>query len=283
MATGQRVAKLGIAILACVAISGFASEKREFRYPLGPGGSISILNNFGPVSLKPSAGNEVVVTATAASKKVEVDCGKSGNRIDVHTHYLQPAGRDDGRVDYVVEVPPDSTITVRAGSGPIRVENLRGDITLEGESSDIDVRGMNAGQLRAHTVSGPITVSDVNNVHVELISVGGHVKLSNVTGPKVSVNTTKGSVDYAGNFSGGGEYSFTNHSGDINVSMPADASVDVTARTVSGSVVNDFPFKPSQHPTFKVTQGHSFAGTSNSGASMVRLRSFTGTITVRKQ
>ncbi len=283
MATGQRVAKLGVAALACLALSAFASEKREFRYPLGPGGSLSIVNNFGPVTLKPSPRNEVVVTATAASKKVEVDCGKTGNRVDVHTHYLQPAGKDDGRVDYAVEVPPDTTITVRAGSGPIQVENLRGDLTLEGESSEIDVRGMNGGQLQAHTVNGPITLTDVNNVHVVLISVGGPVKLNNVTGPKVTVNTTKGRVDYTGNFSGGGEYSLTNHSGDITVTMPADASVDVTARSISGSVVNDFPLKPSQHPSFKVTQGHSFAGTSNSGASMVRLRSFTGTITVKKQ
>ena len=180
-------------------------------------------------------------------------------------------------------VPVDATVTVRAGSGPIKVENLRGDLTLEGESSTIDIRDIAGGQLRARTVSGAMTLTNVNNVHVELISVGGHMALNNVTGPKVTVNTTKGAVDYAGNFKGGGEYSFTNHSGDINVTMPANASVDITARSVSGAVVNEFPLKPKQHPAFQVTQGHSFAGTANSGASMVRLRSFNGTIRVKKQ
>ena len=89
MSTGQRGAKLGIATLTCLAVVAFANQKQEFRYTLGPGGSVSIVNNYGPVTLKPSPGNEVVVTAIPASSKVEVDCGQTANRVEVHTHFLQ--------------------------------------------------------------------------------------------------------------------------------------------------------------------------------------------------
>ena len=40
---------------------------------------------------------------------------------------------------------------------------------------------------------------------------------------------------------------------------------------------------PKQHVPFSVTSGRAFAGTSNSGASSVQLRSYSGTIRVKKQ
>jgi hypothetical protein len=59
--------------------------------------------------------------------------------------------------------------------------------------------------------------------------------------------------------------------------------VDLTARSITGSVENDFPLQAKRHPSFAITQGRSFAGTSNSGASSVQLRSMSGKIRVKKQ
>ena len=127
-----------------------------------------------------------------------------------------------------------------------------------------------------------MTLTNVSG-HVELTSVSGNVTLTNVTGPKVAVNTTRSAIAYTGDCAGGGEYSLTNHSGAIDVTLPPNASVDLTARSMNGKVDNEFPFQPKVHVSFPADQGHSFAGTSNSGAAMVRLRSYNGTITVKKQ
>jgi len=99
----------------------------------------------------------------------------------------------------------------------------------------------------------------------------------------VTASTTSGKIVYRGDFSGGGDYAFTNHSGDIEVTLPAEASVDISAVSVSGAVDNDFPFQPTAHAPFPITQGKSLVGTSNSGSSSVRLRSFSGKIRVKKQ
>jgi len=118
---------------------------------------------------------------------------------------------------------------------------------------------------------------------VQVTSSGGAVQLSNVTGPKVTISTTSGNISYQGDFSGGGSYLFTTHSGAIDVTLPATASVDLTARSVKGSVENDFPLQIKPHMTFVPSDGRSFAGTSNSGSSSVELQSFSGRIRVKKQ
>ncbi len=276
-------AKLMVAIFACTMTVGLAAaQKQEFRYSVGPGASVTIVNDYGPVTVTAANGRQVVVSATPASNKIEIDKSQNGNRVEVRTHFLQRAGQDDGRVDYDVQVPADAAVTVRSATGPIRVEKLRGDLALEGDSAAIDVRDVSGGMLRARSVGGPITLSNVNNAYIELTSISGNITLTNVTAPKLTANATKSTISYTGNFGGHGDYSLTNHSGEINVTLPADASVDLTARSISGSVVNDFPFQPKTHTAF-AADPRSYAGTSNAGASVVRLRSFTGTIRVKKQ
>ena len=133
-------------------------------------------------------------------------------------------------------------------------------------------------------VSGPITLANLKDGFVEATSVGGPVTLNNVCGKNVSVeHHRRARSRYTGDFAGGGQYSISSHSGTIDVTMPASASVDVSARSVSGSVENNFPLNPPAHPTRALAMGNSLAGTSNAGASSVHLRTFSGKIRVKKQ
>jgi len=154
---------------------------------------------------------------------------------------------------------------------------------VEGDAAQVDVRDVRNAHVHVRTISGPVTLGSINNGHVEVISLSGNVQLEAVSGPKVAVNTAKGSIRYNGDFGEGGEYMLVNHSGNIDVALPAFASVDLNARSITGSVENDFPLQQKQHSSFVPSPGHSFAGTSNTGASSVQLRSFSGKIRVKKQ
>ena len=116
---------------------------------------------------------------------------------------------------------------------------------------------------------------------VDIQSTGGTVQLKNVNGQRVAVGTTSGNIDYQGDCSGGGNYILTTHSGAIDVTLPATASVDLSARSTTGAVENDFPLQQKPHTSFVPQQGRSFAGTSNSGSSSVELQSFSGKIRVK--
>ena len=133
MRTRQRAARIvAVAIVAAVAL-GAGPARKEYRYTVRPRSSITITNQYGPISVKPAPGNQVLVTATVHSDKVEVDQSQSGNRVDILSHLLPGANSDNGRVEYEVQVPPDASVTLHSTTGPLSAEKLHGDVTVEGE------------------------------------------------------------------------------------------------------------------------------------------------------
>ena len=113
--------------------------------------------------------------------------------------------------------------------------------------------------------------------------MSGDVTLNSVTGPLVRVNSTSGKIHYDGDFGYAGEYRFNSHSGNIEATIPDDASVDVKAQSVRGQVQNDVPLAAQSHTSFLVKEGSAFAGTINKAASSVWLRTFSGKIHLKKR
>ena len=272
-----------VALAISTTLAAAAETKKEFHYKLGPQASINLINQFGAVKVTPATGGEVGVTAMLYSSKVEVDATQRGGRLELRTHFLQNASPAEGRVDYELSIPPDTSLRVRSSTGPIAVEGINSDMTLEGDAAEVTVRQLNGGHIHIHTLSGPIRLDNVNHGSVEAVSVSGPVTLNDTDGHLVSVNTADGKITYKGDFGENGDYLLANHSGDIDVTLPATASVDITATSEKGSVSKDFPLLPLTHNAFNLIQGKSFAGTANAGSSAVRLRSFSGKIHVKKQ
>jgi DUF4097 and DUF4098 domain-containing protein YvlB len=276
--------KTTICCIALLSVAAFAADNRkEFKYTVGNGASVNVVNQFGSVSLKPSAGNQVIVVATSHSSKVEPDSSQSGNRIEVRTHFLEKANDDEGKIDYEIEVPNGATVSAQVATGSVRAEHLNGDVTLRGDSASLEARDINNAHVHAHTVSGPITLANISGGHVEVGTGSGKVTMNNVTGPSITVNTTSSAIAYDGDFGNGGAYQLSSHSGPIDVSLPSSASVEVKAESMNGSVQNDFPLQKKMHSDFTPRAGKSFQGYANSGSSSVELHSFSGTIRVKKR
>lgn len=283
MIRGSLGTKLGVVLLIVGLAFGAGEIRKEYRFPVGRKASVSITNEYGPISVKPTSGNEVIVTAVMHSDKVEVDPSQGGNRVDLQSHLLPGANNDTGRVDYEVQVPPDATVYLHSGDGVLHAEKLSGDLTLEeGSSGAVDVRDVSNARVQVRTLNGPVTLSNIHNGHVEVSSVGGDVSMTNVSAPTVEVNSNSGKISYDGDFGMSGTYSFTTHTGDIEAVAPAFASIDVTARSARGQVENDFPLEP-KHTPFVMKAGSAFAGTIGKAASSVKLHSFSGKIHLKKR
>lgn len=270
-------------LAVAAAVPAAAQAKREFRYTVAPGASVAVYNEYGPVSVRAIAGRQVVVIATLASGKVEIDPLQTGNRVEFRTHVLQRISESDGSVQYDVSVPPDASVSVRVVNGPITAENILGDLALLDDAGAVELRNCSGGHVRVQTISGPVTLRESSNGYIDITSVSGNVALKNVTGRKVTVNTNRGAIRYDGDVGQNGAYSLINNTGNIDFIAPATASMDVTARSVSGSVENDFPLQPKRRTGFVPQPGRAFTGTSNAGSSTVELRSFSGTIRVKKR
>jgi hypothetical protein len=275
---GARLTWVTVLVTANLAV---AQTRKDLRFVVGLRATISVSNQYGPITVRPGVGNQVSVTATLRSDKVEIDQSQSGNRVDIISHLLPGATADSGYVSYEVLVPADASVTLHSADGLLRAEGLHGDVTLEGANANVEVQDVNDAHVHIKTLNGPVTLTNIRDGHVEITSVSGNVALNAVSGPLVQVNSTTGRIQYDGDFGSGGEYYLSSHSGDIEASAPPDASIDVTARSVKGKVENDFVLEP-KHTPFVIKAGSAFAGTMNKAASSVKLFSFSGKIHLKK-
>jgi DUF4097 and DUF4098 domain-containing protein YvlB len=276
-------ASLGI----CISAAHAADSRKEARIDIAPGGTVNIVSGGGSISLHSGAGHQLLVSYTLHSAKVEVDQSSSDNkqRVELLTHALpgEKPTADEARVDYDVTVPAGISVNVSTTSAPITAEGISSEIDLSSETGKITAHNIAKSHVHVRSMTAPVSLQDVTMTRVDVQSAGGTVQLKNVNGQRVSVGTTSGNIEYQGDCSGGGSYILTTHSGAIDVTLPAIASVDLTARSTTGAVENDFPLQQKPHTSFVPQQGRSFAGTSNSGSSSVELQSFSGKIRVKKQ
>ena len=274
-------AKLTVVLILAMANYAVGQTRKDLHFVVGPRAMVSVSNQYGPISVRAITGNQVIVTAYLHSDRVEVDQTQSGSRVDILSHLLEGATADSGRVDFDIQVPTDASVDLHSTSGSLHAEGLHGDVTLEGASASVDVRDITDAHVHIKTLNGPIVLTNIRDGHVEITSVSGEVAMHAVGGPLVQVNSTTGAIHYDGDFGYGGEYYLSSHSGDIEATAPADASIDVTARSVKGQVENDFLLEP-KHTNFTVRAGSAFAGTMNKAASKVKLFSFSGKIHLKK-
>ena len=91
MQRSPNTTELTVMVLVTLATFAVAETKKEYRFEVGPKSKVSIINQYGSVSVKPSTGNFVLVNATTYSDRVEVDHTQNGSRVDVQSHLLSGA------------------------------------------------------------------------------------------------------------------------------------------------------------------------------------------------
>jgi len=285
--TATRALLVTASLAICFSAAHAADSRKEARIDIAPGGTVNIVSGGGSIALHSGAGHQLLVSYTVHSAKIEVDQSSSDNkqRVELLTHALpgEKPTADEAKVDYDVTVPAGVSVNVSTTSAPITADGISSDIELSSETGQITVHNIAKSHVHVRSVTAPVTLQNVTMSRVDIQSTGGAVQLKNVNGQRLAAGTTSGNIDYEGDCSGGGSYILTTHSGAINVTLPATASVDLTARSTTGAVENDFPLQQKPHISFVPQQGRSFAGTSNSGSSSVELQSFSGKIRVKKQ
>lgn len=210
-------ARLAVALVGSLALGGcvdgnFGMHSRESvdeTRPLAANGEFTLENTNGSVKVatwdEPRVRIEAVKHAASerALEELKVEIEGEGDRVTVRTRHPRPRFLGGGgKVDYRVSVPR---------SARVRVSNVNGRVEVDGVQS----------ALRASTVNGSVDVTGTE----------GEVEASAVNG---SVEVAVARVDPEGR----SRLSTTN--GSVRLTLPGDASAEVEARTVNGSVRCDF-------------------------------------------
>ena len=246
--------------LAALAFSTRASAqdlREEFHqtYPIAANGTVSLRNPSGNVHISTWNQNAVKVDAvkTAYSQErlqeAKIVVENTTDRVVIRTKYPD-RNWDDGdsngsegiklaTVEYTLTIPANASLDeVKLVSGDVEVNGVGGEVRVSSVSGNVDAQGLR-GRAEISSVSG--------NVHVTFANSKNRMRLNSV-------------------------------SGDVIASLPSDASVQVSANTVSGDISNDFGIEV-EHGRYV---GHHLTGQIGNGEGSLELHSVSGEIRVKR-
>ncbi|MBM3874655.1 MAG: DUF4097 domain-containing protein [Verrucomicrobia bacterium] len=206
---------------------------------------ISVRNVSGKVEIIAWDRNEVSIVAEKRARKPEVAAKAeivietSADRIDIETRFEKSwIWGDKVEVDYLIKAPAGARLDVKVVNAGVITQGITGPANVEAVNGNLDLAGLTAGG-RFKTVNGSIDAT--------FSAVAAR--------DDITIETVNGNVD---------------------LSLPADATFSLTARTINGGMRCAFPLDKSKNSRTEVV------GTVGSGGAAVTLKSVNGNLQVRK-
>jgi len=141
--------------------------------------------------------------------------------------------------------------------------------------------------VTASTVSGTLLARSVKARSVDLQSISGDVRLTDVQSDRTYVKSISGSIDFSGQLARNGRYEFQSHSGDVRVSPLGSQGFSLEASTFSGDLRSDFPLtmqgNSPNRANWRGPNRPPLRGTFGDGGAVISLQSFSGSITIVKR
>lgn len=158
-------------------------------------------------------------------------------------------------VDLEVWLPDGASLEVRTFTAPITIAGIGapdGDFLLRSVSGPIEIRDLEADDLRAETVSG-------------------NISLANVRAHRGSFMTLTAPIRVTGALQLDGWYEFQTHSGAVLLGLGSVTGFTVAATTYSGEIQNELEFETER-------DGRSLEGRYGPGGPQISVSTFRGAI-----
>jgi DUF4097 and DUF4098 domain-containing protein YvlB len=177
---------------------------------------------------------------------------QTGNVIRIGDTNNDPRYREIS-ISYELIVPASSQIASQTGSGDQRIGRVDGSVRAQTGSGDIDIEAAGGG-LDAQTGSGDIQVNSVGGP-IRAQTGSGDIEVAQVRRADVNVRTG---------------------SGDVRLTLPADAAFTLSARTGSGSIDTTHPVQAEGR-----RRRNHLDGTVRGGGNRVDITTGSGSIVIR--
>jgi DUF4097 and DUF4098 domain-containing protein YvlB len=249
---------------------------------LGNGSATIVVTGWDEGTIRVRArGDQGLLRFSASARRVTIDPTRSSDDVEIQ-----------------VWVPRGVRVEARTNSGDITIKGTRGDIDAQTSSGDVaisDAREVSAsslsgdvgirqtsGAVTATTSNGDLGVADAHG-NIDATSISGDVTITRAASKVVRATVTSGDITYSGAVEPDGRYELTTHSGDIELTLPKDASAQVGVTTWNGTVDSDFPItlKPGTNTASFVTKHYTF--TIGSGSAHITAETFSGDIVINSR
>jgi DUF4097 and DUF4098 domain-containing protein YvlB len=250
------------------------------------GKTLMVKNIIGDITVEASTGREASVTAVKRE-------GRHGDAEDVEIRRLEdedgvtfcvvyPHHDDDGNCEMNSrhrgnrhwdhdQNDTEVNFTVRLPAGvKLSAGTVTGDVLATGMRADTDAR----------SVSGDVSLRDVEATVVEATSVSGNIELSRINASEVGAETVSGDVEFSGEIRSRGEYDLKTLSGDVIMRIPRTAGAEISGATFSGDFDSSFPL--TTRSSSRYTRRERINGTIGDGSARIRIESFSGDVELRE-
>lgn len=173
-------------------------------------------------------------------------------------------------------------LDIHSQSADVDIRDAGSRLDLESLSGDVTVNGV-AGESNVHTISGSLTLTGARgDVIVETVS--GDIDLRDINARQIRAHTTSGEIGFVGQILDGGRYEFNTHSGEISLGLPASIGAELSVSTFSGGIESDFPItlKAGQHG-IGAGQAKRLSFTVGRGSARVIAETFSGDINLKRR
>ncbi len=253
------VVALGLALLTTAALN---AQEYKVTVQNTKEGKLSLIDFPGDLPIEGYSGNEVIITS---NKKHETPQRAKGLTP------LYGAGTDNTGIGLADE-KNGNQLTVRCllsitqgGKYKIRVpDNFK--IEVQSECGK-------GGSVSVENTKNEIEVKNCQNIDIK--NASGALVLSTISG-NVEISLTALPKDKP--------FSFASISGEIDITLPAKAAVDLDMHTVTGSIYSDFDFPADEKEKTmkKIAGGNSIKAQLNGGGTDLKINNVSGNIYLRK-
>jgi hypothetical protein len=258
----------------------------------------------GTVELQAGAGEIIVSGWSRDQVRVRATSERSALRLDVSPSHLSLGLRSPGSrssdTRFEVTVPIGARVRANSSSGDIRItgskgeveaRTQRGDIVVEDAAGNVEINALSgdvqasdiAGGLRVGVLNGDVRIRQVTG-EVEVKTVSGEIYLREARSRFVRLGSTSGDIVFDGAIDAAGRYELQTHSGDVDLTLPANTGAQLTVSTYSGGIESDFPL--TLDPGLQGgagSRGKAFTFTLGRGGPRITAETFSGDITIRSR
>lgn len=290
------------AVLLVAGLPAVAGKPIDETRPLDADGRVRIANTKGHIDVRTWNRNEVRVTGSLGqgAQKLEIE----GDRRSLSVRVVNPDkggwfGWGDSRAepsDIEVTLPVKAEVSVEGVSAEIDirgvagkrldVDNVSGDVDVadarpeeagfDNVSGDLTLR-LDSGKVEVDTVSGDVRLEGRIDGEVALDAVSGSIVLHAGTLERLTTNTVSGDTEVRAALARSGRVQAETLSGNLTLVLPKATSARLNIETFSGDIRSDAGevVRPEHGP------GSTLETRIGDGDGQIRLESFSGDVRLR--
>lgn len=255
----NRVAVVAVLLAASAAVFGQAKITAQFS--------------------NPTAGRPPLVRLTLLNGGAEIT-GYDGKDVEISTRQdARRASRDrkrdrDDKDTGMRRIDFDSGFSVQEDNNIINIHGTGGGsphlILLVPRAVNLEVKCTNCSELKIDSIAGDIDINTTN----------AGIRLSNVTGA-VLAHSLNHSIYAAFDKAPAKPLSFSTMNGSIDLTFPSDLKSQLTLKSTNGKINTDFDIRLAAGTLMHPVRG--MTGTINGGGPELSIRSFNGSIYIRRK